>query len=341
MEAPPFRVLEYDARQRHGQIWIKHRIHRTLEALPAEERPRQRFVVWLPLAEDRLERRGPDGEPALELLAEYRIAGVTWRVDGRRPTLFRFLKQAGVTLPAAPGDQRRLWEGGRDSLLAKYAARFADRPAAFWRNLLSPELARSGLIGDVDRTILDLAVSPETTWQDLDEKGLVAEFVALVRERYGFEGPRDRPADWVAALVAALGADRDLSRVRRARRFSAGRSPAAGGPASPPPGAAATLVARQREPGRLGPLDSGCRSYDRPRGLGAGQGGVLLRFPPPRAHALAAGRGGVRRRRTEVVDHRRLLRRARRADRPRGGVQQGEPQPPPAPGCCCIGSRSS
>ena len=204
MEAPPFRVLEYDARQRHGQIWIKHRIHRTLEALPAEERPRQRFVVWLPLAEDRLERRGPDGEPALELLAEYRIAGVTWRVDGRRPTLFRFLKQAGVTLPAAPGDQRRLWEGGRDSLLAKYAARFADRPAAFWRNLLSPELARSGLIGDVDRTILDLAVSPETTWQDLDEKGLVAEFVALVRERYGFEGPRDRPADWVAALVAAL-----------------------------------------------------------------------------------------------------------------------------------------
>ena len=64
------------------------------------------------------------------------------------PTLFRFLEQAGVALPAAPGDQRRLYEGERDSLLAKYAARFADRTAAFWRNLLSPELAQSRLIGD-------------------------------------------------------------------------------------------------------------------------------------------------------------------------------------------------
>ena len=204
MEAPPFRVLEYDTGRRHGQIWIKHWIHRTLEELPEEDRRHQRFVVWLPLAEDRLERGGPDGEPALDLLAEYRIAGVTWRVDGRRPTLFRFLKQAGVALPAAPGEQRRLYEGGRDALLAKYAARFADQPAAFWRNLLSPELAQSRLIGDVDRTILDLAVSPETTWRDLDEKGLVPEFAALVRERYGFDGPRDRPADWVAAFVAAL-----------------------------------------------------------------------------------------------------------------------------------------
>ena len=204
MQAPTIRILEYDAERRHGQIWIRHQIHRTLKALPAEERRRQRFVVWLPLAEDRLEHGGPDGEPALDLLAEYRIAGVTWRVGGRRPTLFRFLKQAGVELPAAPGDQRRLYEGGRDSLLAKYVARFGDRPAPFWRNLLSPELAQSRLIGDVDQAILDLAVSPETTWQDLDEKGLVPEFVALVRERYGFDGPRDHPAAWVAALVAVL-----------------------------------------------------------------------------------------------------------------------------------------
>ena len=204
MQAPPFQILQYDAQRRHGQIWIRHQIHRTLEALPAEERHRQRFVVWLPVAEDRLEHGGPDGEPALDLLAEFRIAGVTWRVGGRRPTLFRFLKQAGVELPAASGGPRRLYDGGRDSLLAKYVAKFADRPAAFWRNMLSPELAQSRLIGDVDQTILDLAVSPETTWQDLDEQSLVPEFVALVQERYGFEGPRDRPADWVVALVAAL-----------------------------------------------------------------------------------------------------------------------------------------
>lgn len=203
MPAPVFRLLEYDAEQRHGQIWIKHQIHRTLESLPTEERCGQRFVVWLPFAEDRLEHGGPGGEPALDLLAEYRIAGVTWRVGGRQPTLFRFLKQAGVGLPAAGSDQRRLYEGGRNSLLAKYMAKFADRPAGFWHNVLSPELARSRLI-DVDQTILDLAVSPETTWQDIDARGLVAEFLALVKDLYGFEGPPDGPEAWVAAFVETL-----------------------------------------------------------------------------------------------------------------------------------------
>ena len=51
--AAPFRILEYDAEQRHGQIWIKYEIYRTLESLPADEGRGQRFVVWLPLAEDR------------------------------------------------------------------------------------------------------------------------------------------------------------------------------------------------------------------------------------------------------------------------------------------------
>ena len=126
MPAPSFELLEYDAERRHGQIWIKHRLHRTPEGRPAGEADSQRFVVWLPFAEDGREHGGGHSEPALDLLTEYRVAGVTWRVDGRRPTLFRFLKQAGVVLPGAPGQQRRLYEGGRDSLLAKYVAKFAD-----------------------------------------------------------------------------------------------------------------------------------------------------------------------------------------------------------------------
>lgn len=204
ISGPPFEVLQYDAERHRGQIWIKHSIHGTLEALPTDERAGQRFVVWLPFAEDRLEHGGADGGPALDLLAEYGVAGVTWHVDGKRPTLFRFLKQAGVALPGGPSEQRRLYEGGGDSLLAKYAARFADQAAPFWGSLLSPELARARLVGDVDQTILDLAVSPETTWRDLDQKGLVPEFLALVRERYGFEGPTNQSAAWVAGLVAAL-----------------------------------------------------------------------------------------------------------------------------------------
>ena len=204
MQSPPFQVLEYDTNLRHGQIWLKYQIYRNLDALPEEKRRNQRFLIYLPLSEDRLEHGGPNGEPALDMLTEYRIAGVTWRIGGKRPTLFSFLRQANVKLPLGPRDQQRLYDGGCDSLLAKYVAKFADRPTAFWRDLLSPEIAQARLIGDVDQTILDLAVSPETTWQSLDDKGLVPEFLAMVRERYGFQGPNNNPARWIEELVTTL-----------------------------------------------------------------------------------------------------------------------------------------
>jgi hypothetical protein len=84
-------------------------------------------------------------------LTEYKIAGITWRINGKRPTLFMFLRQAGVTLPDMPSDQRKLYEGGRDSLLAKYVAKRSDRPAVYWTPVLSPELAQSRLVGDMDQ----------------------------------------------------------------------------------------------------------------------------------------------------------------------------------------------
>ena len=73
------------------------------------------------------------------------------------PKLFSFLRQAGISLPEGPSEQRRLYEGGADSLLAKYVAKFVDRPADFWSTTLTPEVAQSRLIGDADQTILDLA----------------------------------------------------------------------------------------------------------------------------------------------------------------------------------------
>ena len=204
MNSPPFRILQYDVAQCHGQIWIKYQVYRTLHRLPEDKRRHQRFLVYLPLSEERLEHVGSDGEPALDMLAEYRIAGVTWRVGGKRPTLFSFLRQANVKLPNLPSDQQRLYYGGRYSLLSKYVAKFADRPPAFWKDLLSPEIAQSRLIGDIEQTILDLAVLPETTWQSLDGKDLVPEFTAMVRERYGFEGPNHNPVRWVEDFVTTL-----------------------------------------------------------------------------------------------------------------------------------------
>jgi hypothetical protein len=179
-------------------------MHQILSATLIEERRHLRFVLYVPLSEDRLDVPDGDDGVRLDLLEEYRTAGVIWRLGGKRPTLFSFLRQAGVALPENPAEQRRLYDGGWDSLLAKYVSKFVDRPAVFWATQLTPELAQSRLIGDVDQTILDLAVEPEVTWADLQEKGLDREFLEMVRERYGFDAPGQAPAEWVEELVGVL-----------------------------------------------------------------------------------------------------------------------------------------
>ena len=204
MVQAPFRLLRYDLEQGHGQVWVKYQIHRALVAVAPELRGSLRFVIYLPRPEERLERPGRAGEPPLDLLTEYRIGGIDWRINGKRPTLFGLLRQAGAALPSGVGDQRRLYEGGPDSVLAKYVGRFVDRPAQFWSETLTPALAQSRLLGDLDRTLLDLAVDPESTWKSLGGHGLRDEWIAAVRERYGFEYPMLSPDDWVRELVGVL-----------------------------------------------------------------------------------------------------------------------------------------
>jgi len=200
----PFYLFEYDANPGHGQVWLKYQIYRSLEAANPDLRRQMRFVLYLPLSEELLDHGVANGKPQLDLLDEYRISGITWRIDGKRPTLFTFLRRAGIALPNNPSEQRRLYDGGRDSLLAKYVEKFIDRPAVFWATQLTPEIAQSRLIGDVDQTILDIAVDPDATWRSLEERGLLGEFLALVREQYRFEGPADSPADWIRDFVMVL-----------------------------------------------------------------------------------------------------------------------------------------
>jgi len=204
MKTSPFQMLEYDPSADHGQIWLKHRVHAELAKTDAKQSAKHRFVIYLPLSEDRLDTPDEQGEHHVELLTEYRVAGVLWRVGGKRPSLFTFLRQAGVKLPANPADQRKLYDGGADSLLAKYVQKFADRPAVHWSQLLTPELAQSRLLGDVDRTLLDLAVAPDSTWESLREKGLESELLEAVEERYGYTHSTDSPADWIENFVAVM-----------------------------------------------------------------------------------------------------------------------------------------
>jgi hypothetical protein len=158
----------------------------------------------LPLSEDRLEAPDDNGAHHLELLTEYRVTGVLWRLGGKRPTLYSFLRHAGVKLPDNASAQHRLYDGGRNSLLAKYIAKFVNQPSDFWNTLLTPEVAQSRLIGDVEQTILDLGISPETTWQALQDKGLTHELLDMVPQRYGFEAPTGDPALWIRMFGETL-----------------------------------------------------------------------------------------------------------------------------------------
>lgn len=203
-KSPPFILLEYDTTKKQGQIWLKYRMYQILSVASVKEGRRLRFVLYLPFSEEHLDSGNEEGGVLLDLLAEYRVSGVIWRINGKRPTLFSFLRQIGAPLPDNPADQRRLYDGGRESLLAKYIAKFISQPAVFWTTELTPELAQSRLIGDIDQTIFELAVDPEGTWKSLQEKALDREFQEMVRERYGFNAPGRGPADWVEELVTVL-----------------------------------------------------------------------------------------------------------------------------------------
>jgi hypothetical protein len=200
----PFELLEYDAHTLHGQVWLKHQVHAAMAALSPAERTKRRFLLYLPLPEDRLDTPSERGEHHLELLEEFRVAGLIWRIGGKRPSLFRFLREVGVPLTTAAAEQRKLYEGGHDSLLAKYTAKFAERPRVFWEAQLTPAIAQNRLLGDADQTLIQLAIDPETTWAELEAKGLTAEFLAAVQERYGFVHPTPSPAEWLQAFVATL-----------------------------------------------------------------------------------------------------------------------------------------
>lgn len=207
-----FNFLQYDPDCFHGQIWIKDQVHRG----GAESR----FVIYLPLGEDRLNSPDENGEHHLELLEEYRIAGITWRLNGRQPTLFAFLRLAGIDLPDNPGARRQLCEGGRESLLAKYAARFADRPASFWSGTLTAEIARTKLVGDLEKTILDLAADPDVAWKTLNIQGLLPDFLEMVRDRYGYHATPDASAsEWVRGLVEVLALTETFLGYGEARDF--------------------------------------------------------------------------------------------------------------------------
>jgi len=194
-----FYLLAYDPKAKHGQLWLKHQVW-----LLGQANPVAKFVLYLPLPEERWTGSDERGKHHLELLTEFRITGADWKIGGKRPSLFSFLTAAGAALPSDQSEQRKLTDGGADSLLAKYAAKFANKGALFWEESLTAELAQSRMVGDVDQQLLDLAVDPETEWAELRDKGVLEEFLGAVTERLGSVPKTDNPVLWVKSLVERL-----------------------------------------------------------------------------------------------------------------------------------------
>lgn len=199
MKNPPFRLLTYDRSQKHGQLWLQRQVW-----LGRQEDPNARFVIHLPFPEERMSSPDENGKNHLELLLEYEFSGVDWKVAGRRPSLFSFLKASGVRLPDSVSEQRKITDGGAESLLSKYATKFASRDPVFWEETVTSERIQSRLVGDVDQTILDLAVEPEAKWQALRQEGHLDEFLMAVSEKLGNAPDTDSPELWVRALVERL-----------------------------------------------------------------------------------------------------------------------------------------
>lgn len=189
----PFVLLCYEEEPGHGQLWIKHEIHWAPRQLPPTERDARRYVLYLPFPPERLDGPEEEGGWSADLLLEYRYLGAIWLIDGKKPTLFGFLRKIGVNLPTDQKEQRQLWEGGCNSLLAKFTARFADRDARFWQQQLTPAWVRQQVIGDVEQTVLDLAADPAEKFAELAREGLVSDFVQQVREAFGFMQPLPVP----------------------------------------------------------------------------------------------------------------------------------------------------
>lgn len=89
---PPFSLLRYDPKSFHGQIWIKDQVRRSGAV--------RRFVVYLPLGEDRLSSPDARGGHHLEMLEEYRVAGIVWRLK-RASTSTKPRTQSGGKAPGA------------------------------------------------------------------------------------------------------------------------------------------------------------------------------------------------------------------------------------------------
>jgi len=191
-------LLVFEPDKGHGALWLKW----AAELGPGAN---TKVVLWIPVDRDALLKPTSNGA-RLDCLVEYQFTGLTWLIDGRTPTLFRFLKKHGVPLPTSRADQDALWRGGPDSALAKYVKANLNRDEAFWKSrTLTVAVIEESIVGDLRELLLRFLADPKNEWIALQESGIAAEFCSQLSERYANAVDLGRdPEDWARSFVRSL-----------------------------------------------------------------------------------------------------------------------------------------
>lgn len=194
----PFVAASLEARSarpfKSGEA-VADQLRLKLALLRFEKEPTGRAVIYLPGADQSaLEPRADGTAPALWAVYEHRYKGIIWSLEedpepGRIPqptTLLGWLERHGLRLAEGP-DARRLTDGGRDSLLARYAEIQRDRTPSEWPSPLKESEVLAGLGGDSRDALRALIAAPKNAvrlWGETAELTFKG-----IEQTYGLEPP--------------------------------------------------------------------------------------------------------------------------------------------------------
>lgn len=187
---------------------------RTKMELIRREALGERTVVYGPGTGPEALMAKPGGPPDLWALVDYRYKGVVWDGTGQggsgqlpaAVTLDRWLERGGVTF-AAGSARAKLTAGGRDSRLARFAAKRAHRRLEDWPRSLSESAVRDELAGDPRACVIQLLLDPSaavSAWGDDQD-----EVLERIGTTYGLHLGATDPgavADEVATTLAVTDA---------------------------------------------------------------------------------------------------------------------------------------
>jgi hypothetical protein len=175
-----------------------------------ESDPGDKAIVYLSrFSGDALDPHTDGTSPELWSTYEFRFKGAFWTLQEQpepgsvpaAPTLLRWLASHDVQI-VDNGTSARLAEGGRDSLLARYAELNRNRPLSEWPRPLKESEVIAALGGDPRDALAELLAAPGNAMRLWGERAPLA--LSGIEAAFGLRCPKGDPAaEEVADIFAA------------------------------------------------------------------------------------------------------------------------------------------